>query len=95
MRFTVITVQRYNKLQSWGAGVWVWARVDALKEVDGDEVGLATANRSLAQVLNLPVAFGANDFGVSRKDFCVVDECSCHTERVAECHFVGCFNLCG
>lgn len=52
-------------------------------------------NLRLAQVLNLPVAFGANDFGVSRKDFCVVGECSCHTERVAECHFVGRFNLCG
>lgn len=52
-------------------------------------------NRRLAQVLNLPVAFGANDFGVSCKDFCVVGECSCHTERVAKSHFVGCFNRCG
>ena len=33
--------------------------------------------------------------GVSCKDFCVVSECSCHTERVAKCHFVGCLNLCG
>ena len=44
MRFIVITVQRYDKLRSWGAGVWVGAQVDALKEVAGDEIGLAIRN---------------------------------------------------